>query len=288
MLCRRRFTAATLIGAAGLWRVPAASAGDMARQLADIETRSGGRLGVAVHDTGNGRRWTHHADARFPLNSTFKAFACAALLARVDAGAASLDTRVAIEPAAVVAHSPVTAPRAGTAMSLRDLCAAATAVSDNTAANLVLAAIGGPPGLTAFLRRIGDATTRLDRWEPDLNAATPGDPRDTTTPDAAARSLERLVLGDTLQAGSRRQLTAWLEGNTVAAPLLRASLPASWRIADRSGAGGHGSRGIIAVAWPPDRAPVVIAIYLTDTPLPLAGRDAIIAEVGRALGAALA
>ncbi|WP_393980022.1 class A beta-lactamase [Xanthobacter agilis] len=256
---------------------------DMTRQLAAIEARTGGRLGVALHDTGTGRRLTYRADARFPLNSTFKAFACAAVLAQVDAGRASLDTLVPFTPADLVPYSPVTEKHVGTGMNLGALCAAATAVSDNTAANLILAQIGGPEGLTRFLRRIGDDTTRLDRWEPELNTATPGDPRDTTTPAAAARSLEALVLGDHLSAASRTQLTAWLMADAVAGPLLRAAVPAGWRIADRTGAGGHGSRGIIAVAWPPDGAPIVVAIYLTQTDLSLDARNGVIAEVGRLL-----
>lgn len=271
-----------MIGAAALWRAPA-RADDLARRIAEIETRSGGRLGVAVHDTATGWRWSHHAEARFPLNSTFKAFACAALLARVDAGAADLDTVVVISPGALVPHSPATERHVADGMTLRALCAAATAVSDNTAANLILAHIGGPQGLTRFMRHLGDSETRLDRWEPALNTATPGDPRDTTTPGAAARSLERLLLGDALSAASRRQLTDWMVADQVAGALLRAGLPAGWRIADRTGAGGHGARGIIAAAWPPGRPPVVIAVYLAQTRLSLDDRDTVIADVGRAL-----
>ncbi|MFG1400752.1 class A beta-lactamase [Xanthobacter sediminis] len=280
---RRLLAAATLAGTSGFWHAPPARAETLAPRLAEIEARTGGRLGVAIRDTGSGRRWSHRADERFPLMSTFKAFACAAVLAKVDRGAALLDAPVTVTPADIQPHSPVTGAHAGGRLSLGALCAAATAVSDNAAANLILAQIGGPEGLTRFMRAMGDEATRLDRWETALNAGTPGDPRDTTTPAAAARSLEALLLADVLSPASRGQLTAWLEADAVAGALLRAGLPAGWRIADRTGAGGHGSRGIIAMMWPPGRPPVVAAVYLTQTDLSLEARDAVMAEIGRAL-----
>ncbi len=125
--------------------------------------------------------------------------------------------------------------------------------------------------------------TRLDRQEPELNEATPGDPRDTTTPAAMATSLRRLILGDDLSTSSRSQLTAWLVADEVGGPLLRAGLPKNWCIGDRTGAGGHGSRGVIAVIWPPGRAPIVAAIYVTDTGATMDQRNQAIAELGTAL-----
>ena len=130
------------------------------------------------------------------------------------------------------------------------------------------------------MRSVGDGETRLDRREPDLNEAAPGDPRDTTTPAAAAESLRKLVLGTALSQPSRRRLTEWLVGNTVGGPLLRASLPDGWRIADRTGAGGFGSRSVVAVVWPPDRAPLVAAVYLTGTAASMTDRNRAIAEIG--------
>ncbi|WP_406857698.1 class A beta-lactamase [Alsobacter sp. KACC 23698] len=241
------------------------------------------RVGVMVSEVGTDRRWAYRQDERFPMASTFKAFACAALLARVDAGERRLDDRVAVRSSDLVSYAPVTEKHVGGTMSLAEICAAATGVSDNTAANLILDAIGGPAGLTAFMRKIGDADTRLDRRETELNEGTPGDLRDTTTPAAAAESFRKLVLGDVLSAGSRRQLQEWLVANQVAGPLLRASLPQGWRIADRSGAGGHGTRNVLAVLWPPRGLPIVSAIYLSETDASMDARNAAIAEIGRAM-----
>jgi beta-lactamase class A len=256
----------------------------LSRKLVEMESRLGARIGAAILDTGTGRQWLYRSDERFPLNSTFKAFACAGLLARVDAGKEDLGRAIVFKQSDLVTYSPITEKRVGgKGMTLFELCHAAMTLSDNTAANLVLDSLGGPEGFTAFAGSIGDTETRLDRRETELNEAKPGDPRDTTTPAAAARSLHDLVLGDILSQSSRQQLKAWLVGNEVGGPLLRASLPQGWQIGDRTGAGGYGSRSIIAVIWPPERKPVIAAIYLTGAQATMDERNATIAEIGNAL-----
>lgn len=214
--------------------------------------------------------------------------ACAALLYRVDKGNDSLDRLVKINRQDIASHSPVTERRIGGRMSLFDLCAATMKVSDNTAANLILDAIGGPASLTAFIRTSGDLTTRLDRRETDLNEGTPGDVRDTTTLSAMARTVERLVLGEILSPKSRQQLKNWMIANEVAGKLIRAGVPADWIVADRSGAGGNGSRAIVAITWPPKAGPVVAAIYLTETAASFDERNAAIAEISRLIAGLVA
>ncbi len=156
-------------------------------------------------------------------------------------------------------------------------------VSDNTAANIVLSALGGPNALTAFLRSTGDQITRLDRWETALNASVPGDLRDTTTPRAMAHTVQRLVLGNVLAPASRATLRAWLADHRVADALFRAALPSGWSIDDRSGAGGYGSRSIVAVLYPPDRKPIIASLFMTETKADFASRNAAAARVGRAI-----
>lgn len=256
----------------------------LSKKLVEIELRLGARLGAVVLDTETGKLWSHRANERFPLNSTSKAYACAGVLARVDAGKEILDRTIAIVKDDLVAYSPVTENHVGEeGMALSELCRASMTMSDNTATNMVLDSLGGPEGFTAFMRSIGDKETRLDRRETELNEAMPGDPRDTTTPSAAVRSLHDLVLGDILSESARQQLEDWLVGNEVSGPLLRASLPEGWRIGDRTGAGGYGSRSIVAVIWPPERNPLVAAIYLTGTEADMDERNAVIAEIGSAL-----
>lgn len=262
----------------------AAAAEDLIRDaVRQAEVALDARVGLAIYDTGSGARWLYNANKRFPMVSTFKVLACGAFLARNDAGDEERNRLVMIAQSDVVPYSPVTEKWVGQEVSLDALCAATLRTSDNTAANKVLEALGGPDAVTAFLRSIGDKTTRLDRWETELNEASPGDPRDTTTPAAMANSLQKLLLGDALSSSARKKLTEWLQNNEVGGPLLRAGLPDDWRIGDRTGAGGHGSRGIVAIVWPPERAPLIAAIYITQTESSMEQRNAAIAAIGKAL-----
>ena len=251
------------------------------KRLADIEAREGGRLGVFVRDTGAGATIEHRADERFPMCSTFKLLGAAAALRRVDQGAERLDRTIAYGPSDLLDYASIAkAHVAAGGMTLADLCAAAIDWSDNTAANLVLQTIGGPAGFTAFARSLGDEVTRLDRNEPSLNEATPGDPRDTTSPRAMAASMQKVLVGDALSESSRRQLQAWLVGDKVGDKRLRAGLPPSWRIGDKTGSGDRGSTNAVAIIWPPGRAPLIATVYYTESSAPMEARNAIHQEIG--------
>ncbi|MDA7415882.1 class A beta-lactamase [Xenophilus arseniciresistens] len=254
---------------------------DAMQRLRSIEAGSGGRLGVHILDTGTGASVSHRADERFPMCSTFKVLAAAQVLQRVDAGQEQLERRIPYGRDVLVAHSPVTEQHVGAGLTLAQLCEATITTSDNAAANLILQSYGGPAALTAYLRTLGDAHTRLDRTEPGLNEATPGDPRDTTTPAAMVDSLQRLLLGDALSAASRERLTQWMVANTTGDTRLRAGLPAGWRVGDKTGAGALGTNNDVAIFWPPGRAPWLVAAYLTQTRLTKARSDAVLADVAR-------
>lgn len=246
-----------------------------------IEVELGGRVGVALRRQGGADVAGHRADERFPLSSTFKAPLCGAILARVDAGEDQLDSVIGYTAAELVTYSPVTETR--DAMTVAQLCEATITLSDNTAGNLLLDRVGGPEGFTEFLRAIGDHTTRLDRWETDLNEGAPGDPRDTTTPAAMAAALETLLFGQALSEASRDQLEAWMRADQVADDLIRASLPGGWVIGDKTGAGGYGSRSIVAVIRPPQGDPWLAAVYLTGNAADMPTRNRAIARIGAAI-----
>ena len=240
------------------------------------------RLGVSVLDTATERRMSYRGDERFPMCSTFKALAAAAVLKRVDAGKEDLNRRVHFEPAELVTYSPVTKDKAGEAgMTIAELCHAAVTISDNTAANLLLKTIGGPGGITELARSVGDTVTRLDRWETDLNEATPGDPRDTTSPDAMAASIKALAVGDALSDASRAQFAEWLVANKTGDARFRAGLPKDWRIGDKTGSGAHGTTNDVGIVWPPGRKPFIIAMYVTETSAPADERNTAFAEIAR-------
>ena len=250
-------------------------------RLVAIEARQGGRLGVAVIDCGGGPGLAHRAGERFPMCSTFKLMASAAVLKRVDEGKERLDRIVAYGPGDLLEYAPVTKSHlASGGMTLGDLCAAAIDWSDNTAANLILGAIGGPVGWTDFVRSLDDTVSRLDRNEPTLNTAVPGDERDTTTPLAMAEDVRKALLGDVLSEASRAELEAWLVADKVGDKRLRAGLPQSWGIGDKTGSGDHGTANVLAILRPPGRAPLIAAVYYTESDTPMEARNAVHKEVG--------
>lgn len=265
-----------------------AAIGALERKFARLEAQGGGRLGVAVLDTGTGQQAGHRAAERFPMCSTFKALASAAVLARVDAGQENLGRRIRYGASDMLRYAPVTKLHAGKGgMTVGELCAASVVWSDNTAANLLLASLGGPAAITAYARTLGDPVTRLDRNEGGLNEATPGDLRDTTTPEAMASNLRALVTGNALSPQSRDQLTTWLVECQTGGEKLRAGVPATWRVGDKTGAGGHGTTNDVAVMWPPGRAPVIVCAYLTETAMPPGQVNATFAAIGQVVAAML-
>jgi beta-lactamase class A len=247
------------------------------------ERRSGGRLGVLAIDTGSRHRIEYRGFEAFPMCSTFKLLLAGAILARVDTGRERLDRSITYGKSDLLAYAPVTTAHvAAGSMTVGKLCAAAVEVSDNTAANLLLATIGGPDGLNDFIRTLGDRITQLDRIEPALNEAAIGDPRDTTTPNAMSKDAEKLVLGSVLTAASRKLLQSWLIAATPGLSCIRAGLPSTWTAGDKTGSGERGTRNDVAVIWRPNRAPLIIAAYLTGaTKIDAAARDATLAAVGK-------
>jgi beta-lactamase class A len=255
---------------------------DAAARIAAIETRIGGRIGVAALDTSNSRRVDYRANERFPMCSTFKFLAAAAVLKRVDEKKEKLEQFVPYGANEILEHAPVTQEHLKEGgMTLGALCAAAIEQSDNTAANLLLDAIGGPAGLTNFARNLGDNMTRLDRKEPELNSAILGDERDTTAPAAMCSDMQRLLLGDALSEAARRQLEDWLQRNETGGPMIRAGVPKDWVIGDKTGRGSNGATNDIAIMRPPGRAPILLAIYSVGSPATANDREAAIAEVAK-------
>jgi beta-lactamase class A len=284
MISRRDFTIRTCAALAAAtseraFAFPDALSGAFAR----IEAQSGGRLGVAALDTADGSRAGHRADERFAMCSTFKLLATAAVLGRVDAGKEQLSRRVTYAKSDLVTYSPITEKHLDDGMTLAELCEAAITLSDNTAGNLLLASLGGPQGFTNFARSLGDTMTRLDRIETALNEATPGDPRDTTTPAAMLANIRALVLGDALSPPSRDRLKIWMLANKTGGGRLRAGLPGDWAVGDKTGSGEFGTTNDVGVIWPPGRAPIVVTIYFTESKAALEQRIAVLASVGRAI-----
>jgi beta-lactamase class A len=260
----------------------------LSESLAQLEKENNGRLGVAVLDTGSGASSGYRTNERFAMCSTFKMLLAANVLHRVDAGKESLNRTIVIPAKIVLVSSPITQEHAGGSMPVRDLCAAIITRSDNTAANLLLDLVGGPVGITQFARSFGDTVTRLDRTETTLNEALPGDPRDTTSPAAMVATWRKLLLGDTLSAPSRKQLADWLITNKTGDERLRKGLKVGWIVGDKTGANGENTTNDVAIIWPSNQAPVLVAAYLTACAGTDEKRNAILADVGRLIAKSIA
>jgi len=286
---RRAFVIGAGIMAAGCAGYPSGSRRARADFRGMVEILGpGARLGVAALDTASGRWLVHDETSRYAMASTFKVALAGAILAGVDRGALSLDQEIGFGPSDLVSYAPVIeANLAQGRLPLERLCAAIVEVSDNAAANLLLARVGGPAGLTAFIRRCGDAVTRLDRTETALNSNLPGDPRDTTTPAAMVGLLQALLLGDALSPAARGRLIGWMERSTTGRERLRSGLPSGWRVGDKTGTGANGAVNDIAIAWPSSRrGAILIACYQSGGAADAATRNSVHASVARAVAAA--
>lgn len=287
---RRNLLKGSVLAATALATRPisslAAATENATSRLTTLERKHGGRLGVAVLDTGSGHRISHRGDERFLICSTFKLLLAAAVLGRVDRGEEQLDRRIVFDKDAVLDWAPVTGLNAGPpGMTVQDLCEAAVLMSDNTAANLLLKIIGGPAGLTAYARSLGDEKTRLDHLE-SLNNKQKGE-QDTTTPWSMLDDMQKVLLGDALSGASRERLSSWLMLNQTGAQTLRAGLPSDWRVGDKTGAATHANNDI-AVVWPPRREPLLVAAYYMAEKIDAAERKSVLANVGRIIASSTA
>jgi beta-lactamase class A len=278
-----------LIGATALLSARTRAAGNPARHhenpssaVAELERREGGRLGVAVLHTGTGERLNHRENELFAMCSTFKYLAAAAILRRVDQGREQLDRWVPYTESDLLSvFAPVSKEHLSQGgMTLAELCSAAVEWSDNTAANLMLKILGGPAGLTSFIRSLGDTTTRLDRIEPELNVVAAGDARDTTSPAAMLNLLSTVLFGQVLSAESRTQLASWMLEAKVGGQRIPAGLPAGWRMAHKIGTWDDETNDV-GVIWPLDRAPIIIAAFYRQGATPTERREGVLREVGR-------
>lgn len=256
-------------------------------RIAAIEVRLGARIGVGALNTGTGARIGHRIQERFAMASTFKWLLAAQMLQMAEHMPEFLQQRILYGEGDLLDYAPTA--RANLArgwMTVEECCEAIVVVSDNTAANLLLVGASGPAGFTHFLRSNADSATRLDRTEPTLNENAPGDERDTTTPDAMTRSLRNVLVEErVLNSASREKLIGWMIASRTGLQRLRAGLPSDWRVGDKTGSGARGSINDVAIAWPPGKAPILIACYMSDGDADTATRSAAHAEIARIIAA---
>lgn len=274
--------AAALLPLLAMAPVHADESGAINAAMAKLEQQFGGHIGMVAIDTGSGKRIGFRADERFPMCSSFKMVLAAAVLKKSVDTPGLMQKKIAISAADMLQHAPITTKHLGGTLPVEALCEAAVSYSDNPAANLLLKEISGPAGLTAFARSIGDKELRSDRYELELNAAVPGDLRDTTTPAAMAGTVQALVLGKALPPAQQQLLKDWMLRNTTGDAKIRAGVPAKWVVAEKTGnCGRYGASNDSGVLYPPGRAPIVLAIYTSRPRQEDQGSDAIIAAVAK-------
>jgi beta-lactamase class A len=231
------------------------------KYLAQLETSSGGRIGVFVLNTADNMRIQYRANEHFPFESTFKIFGVSAILKKSMTDSQLLQQKMTYTKKDLVSWSPITKKHLADGMTISELCAATIMFSDDTAINLLMNKLGGPEAVTAFARSIGDRIFKLENWEEELNS-NPNDLRDTSTPAAMGKSLQQLAFGNTLAPTQRKQLLIWLKSNTTGDLRIRAGVPKGWIVGDKTGTGdSYGVTNDIAIIWPPKAQPIIMAIY---------------------------
>jgi len=251
------------------------------KKLAKLEASSSSQIGLYAIDTANHRRFQYHAKKCFPMCSTAKMMVVSAVLKKSMADSRLLQHKATYQKKDLVAYSPITKKHITSGMTISELCAAAMMLSDNTAMNLLIKNLGGPKAVNSFAHSIGDSKFRLDRREPESSSAIPGDVRDTTTPEAMAKSLQRLALGNALALPQRERLQTWLKNNTTGNSRIRAGVPKNWIVGDKTGTGNYGATNDIGVIWPPQCSPIIVTIYVTQNKKDTPPRNDVIASATR-------
>jgi beta-lactamase class A len=255
------------------------------KKLANIEVASGARIGLFAINTADNSIYQYRGNERFPMCSTSKVMCVSAILKKSMTNSDLLQQKIRYTQKEVDSsgYAPITKNHIADGMTIAELCNASITHSDNMAMNLLLNNLGGPNAVTRFARSIGDKKYRLDRYEPDLNSAIPGDLRDTTTPEAMANALYKLVLGDVLASSQREQLQLWLKNNTTGKDRIRAGVPKGWVVGDKTGTGDYGTTNDIGILWPPKKSPIIVVIYVTQSKKDAVPRADIIASVTQIL-----
>jgi len=254
------------------------------QQFATLEASSGGRLGVAAIDTATHREIQYRGDQRFPMGCTSKVMGVAAILKKSMTDSQYLQQNVKYQKKDLVNWTPITEKFLAQGMTVEALCGAAISYSDNTAMNLLTAKLGGPQGINRFARSIGDSSFKLDHWWPDEANGNLFNLQDSSTPNAMARSLQKIALGDVLALPQREKLLTWLKNNTTGNARIRAGVPKEWVVGDKTGSGyEYGTANDIALIWPPNRAPIIVAIFYSSTKKDAPKRNDVIASATRIL-----
>jgi beta-lactamase class A len=282
-----------------------------------------GRLGVGFMNLDSGQVWTHAGERPFPMQSVFKAPLASAVLAEIDAGRLSLDASFTLKDMDLSPWSPIAAAwPARTTFTARELLTVAIQANDNTAADVLMARIGGPGAVSAFLtgKRINEI--HVDRYEREIQtemlgmspfrpawrtpqafqaaratvpaaqraralAAYLADPRDTATPRSLLHWLHELDDGELIAPASRSLLLQLMSGVSAGEGRIKAGLPKGSSLAHKTGTGPV-EGGVVSamndagIFTLPDRRRYSLAVFISGAPLSPDACAAAIADIARA------
>ena len=227
-------------------------------KLYKLEIAAKANIGVYAVDTDSGKIINYNPSKRFAYCSTHKVFTVAEILHRYSPE--QLQEVIHYKEDDILSYAPVTKEHVDTGMTLFDICEAAVRLSDNTAANLIIAKLGGIKNFKLALRELGDDITNPVRLEPEMNEFIPGDDSDTSTPKQMALNLQKYILGDVLNEEQKQILINWMTDNTITDNLIKASVPDNCKVIDKSGSGTYGTRNDIAIIYPESGKPIIMAI----------------------------
>jgi beta-lactamase class A len=97
-------------------------------------------------------------------------------------------------------------------------------------------------------------------------------------------SMLRVFTQEVITVRSRALLIDWMMQSRTGLDRVRAGIPRSWQVGDKTGTGASGAVNDLVLAWPPERRPILIAVYMSESKLPLQQLAAAHADIGRLVG----
>lgn len=235
------------------------------QRLAAMAAENPGEYGIAALDLATGETISFNGQQAFPMASTMKIAVAAAYLAEVDAGRRTLED-----------------PVAGTsALKLMD---AMITRSDNRATDLLMATLGGPSAIDAWLRGHGLTGIRVDRTIAQLlrDRRDLHDVRDSSTPIAMLGLLRLIDSEGALTGQSRFLLRDMMRRCATGSNRIRGILPPGATVEHKTGTL-SGYTGDVGFLTKPDGRRIAVAFFARGG----SNRPAVIATAARAIYDAL-
>ena len=252
-----------------------------ANELKNLEKKYNANIGAYALDTKSGKEIKFNEDKRFAYASTSKAINSAMLLEQVPYS--KLDKKVHINKKDIVAYSPILEKNVGKDITIKELIKASMVYSDNTANNKIIEEIGGIKKVKQRLNELGDEKTNPVRYEIELNYFSPKSKKDTSTPEAFGKTLNKLIEKGKLSKKNKNFLLDLMFKNKSGDTLIKDGVTNNFKVADKSGqALTYASRNDIAFVYPKGQTePIVLVIFTNKNDKNAKPNDKLISETAK-------